>query len=354
MHPAKTIEPSPARTADGPALTDEQVACWRERGFALVDGLFPAELIARARSDAARAFPEPGTAEAETIHDFGSGALEFPTSSDAFNALTLHPRLLGALSQLLGAEPADLRLTQSLVWPKYGHRERHGGEFDNDDQRIHVDYPNHTLTHPPPWEKPEAVELILYFGDVAQCGGATALVPRKGPDDPAYAWPITRTPGVAGLPWINDRATAEASLAQDAPAVAKWRGEHLYPHELRAQYRPGTVLLYRHDTWHRGTPLEPGALRVVHNMTFRRAESEWISVLQAGWSWAMYRRPAVMERLIATSSVEQRCVLGFPKPGHPYWTPETIAAVAARYGAYGMDMTPYASTPTGAPPPGPS
>ena len=103
-----------------------------------------------------------------------------------------------------------------------------------------------------------------------------------------------------------------------------------------------------------GNAHEPGALRVVHNMTFRRAESEWISVLQAGWSWAMYRRPAVMERLIATSTVEQRCVLGFPKPGHPYWTPETIAAVAARYGAYGMDMTPYASTPTGAPPPGPS
>jgi hypothetical protein len=49
-----------------------------------------------------------------------------------------------------------------------------------------------------------------------------------------------------------------------------------------------------------------------------------------------------MERLIAKASVEQRCVLGFPRPGHSYWTQETIAAVQARYGSLGIDMTPYA------------
>ena len=34
-------------------------------------------------------------------------------------------------------------------------------------------------------------------------------------------------------------------------------------------------------------------------------------------------------------------LLGFPKPGHPYWTPETIAGVAARYP--GLDMEPWRS-----------
>jgi hypothetical protein len=102
------------------------------------------------------------------------------------------------------------------------------------------------------------------------------------------------------------------------------------------------VLFYRHDTWHRGTPLEPGALRLTLNMTFRKAESEWISTLSRGWSWAMYRPSWVMERLIVKASVEQRCVLGFPRPGHSYWTQETIAAVQARYGSLGIDMTPYA------------
>ena len=48
-----------------------------------------------------------------------------------------------------------------------------------------------------------------------------------------------------------------------------------------------------------------------------------------------------MERLIATATVEQRCVLGFPAPGHPYWTAATLDAVAARYEPLGMEMAPY-------------
>lgn len=55
----------------------------------------------------------------------------------------------------------------------------------------------------------------------------------------------------------------------------------------------------------------------------------------------MYRRSQYLEKLIANASVEQRCVLGFPAPGSPYWTPETVAAVEARYAPYGMDVTPY-------------
>jgi len=48
-----------------------------------------------------------------------------------------------------------------------------------------------------------------------------------------------------------------------------------------------------------------------------------------------------MEKLIAEATVEQRTVLGFPAPGHDYWTPHTLAAVEARYASFGIDMTPY-------------
>ena len=41
------------------------------------------------------------------------------------------------------------------------------GAYSNRDQRMHMDYPNHYLTHPPPWNQPEAVAAILYFDDVA-------------------------------------------------------------------------------------------------------------------------------------------------------------------------------------------
>ncbi len=332
------------RPANGPALflTTAQVIGWRERGFALVDGVFPRELLAQAREDALAVFPSAGSDAADAVNDFGSsGKMEFSTSSAAVNDLTLHPRLLRAVAQLLGLETTELRLTQSDLWPKYGRAWKSGGEGDHTDQRMHVDYPNHTLVHPPPWNRPEAVEILVYLSDRTACGGATALVARTGAGDPAYCWPMDRTPGVGTLEWRNDRAAAEAYLERQAPEVARWRAEHLYPREVMADYRMGTTLFYRHDTWHRGTPLEPGALRLTLNMTFRNAESEWISTLSRGWSWAMYRPSLVMERLIARASVEQRCVLGFPRPGHSYWTQATIAAVQARYGALGIDMTPY-------------
>ena len=333
-----------AASGDGSAvLGAAQTASWRERGFAHVTGVHPPETVARAVEDARRVFPAPGTPEAAAFTDFGSGArMAFPAESDSANALALHPRLLAAVAELLGIPVREIRLTQADLWPKYGRSGPPGGARDNDDQRIHVDYPNHTLTHPPRWDAPEAVEAILYLSDAEECGGATAVVPREGVDDPAYPWPIVRTPGVGDLPWVNDRERAESMLRERAPEVAAWRAEHLYPRERRVRYRVGSLLLYRHDTWHRGTPLEPGTLRLAMNLTFRKAASEWVSVLQPGWAWAMYRRSRTMERLVAEASVDQRCVLGFPPPGHPYWSAETVEAIAARYGPLGMDVGPYA------------
>ena len=334
-----------AATGDGPqVLTAEQVAGWRERGFAFVSNVVPEPLVASLQQQAREIFPAIGSAESKQIRSFGS-ALVFPAEIEAFNEVTLHPRLLTSVSQLLGVE--DIRLSQSDLWPKYGHAEGPVSAFDNSDQRIHIDYPNHTLTHPTEWSRPEAVEMILYLDDVDRCGGATAVVPRGGDDDPAYRWPIVDSPGIGDLRYVNDRAAAERYLADKRPELADWRSS-LYDRELLVRYRPGDLLLYRHDTWHRGTPMRDNQLRLAHNLTFRRAGSEWISTLHTGWAWAAYRRSAVLERLIATASLTQRAVLGFPQPGSSYWSEATIAAVEARYGVYGMDMTPYRQALAGA------
>ena len=138
--------------------------------------------------------------------------------------------------------------------------------------------------------------------------------------------------GVGALPWVNDRTSAEASLPAEAAAFLP---AHLCVRE--EQYGCGILLLYRHETWHRGTPLLPGALRVVVNLTFRKEGAEWVSQLPAGRSWAMYRRGMQMECLVAAVSVDARCVLGSPATWHPYWTHATVAVVKARaYGPLGM------------------
>ena len=237
----------------------------------------------------------------------------------------------------------QVRLTQTEVWPKYGRTDSQHvtDEEDNNDQRMHCDFPNHTLTHPAPWDEPEAVSIILYLSDVDDCLGATAVVPRTGKDDPAYTYPQTQMPGFGGTEWKNNRKIAEAYLQEVDPDVAEYRAKHLYAREQMARYRFGTVLFYRQDTWHRGTPLKPGCLRIVVNMTYRKAMAEWISTMHIGWTYAMYRKGLPVERLVAKATAEQRSILGFPKPGHPYWNDQTISAVAARYSKLGMDLKPY-------------
>jgi len=339
MSADRWIHATPAVPGDAP-LTTAQVVSWREQGFTFVSGLIDSTLIDRLRADALRAFPPPGSDAARGARDFGSGGrLVFPSESHAFNAVTLHPALLASVAQLLDTAVADLRLTQSDLWPKYGQTGAPGAR-DNDDQRMHVDYPNHTLAHPSPWNRPDAVELILYLDRVEDCAGATALVVREGPDDPAYRWPIVDSPGIGDLDWINDRTTAETDFAERRPALAGWRAS-LYEREQRVHYAPGDILLYRHDLWHRGTPLTAGRLRLAQNITYRKASAEWISVLHTGWSWSAYHPSKFLEKLIAAATVDQRTVLGFPAPGSDYWCAETLAAVAARYDAYGMDLSPY-------------
>ncbi|MEL6981485.1 MAG: hypothetical protein AAFO29_03580 [Actinomycetota bacterium] len=336
---ADLVGPESAAGFDRAPLADAQVASWRHSGFVLVDGLLPEELVAEVVDLGRGRFPEPDSPGADDFRHFGS-ALVFPAAESAFDRATLHPRLLAAVGQLLDQPVSDLRLTQSTLWPKYGRAPDGPERGGNDDQRIHVDYPNHMLVHPTPWDRPAAVEVIVYYSDHGHSGGSTAVVPRQGPEDPLYPWPIVGSPGIGPLPWIDARSEAEDYLADHRPELASFRSQ-LYRREVHTRFRPGTVLLYRHDTWHRGTPLLPGARRLAQNLTFRRADATWIETLHRGWSWSMYRPDQYVERFVAELSVDQRSVLGVPPPGHPYWCPATVEAMTARYGAFGFDPTPY-------------
>ncbi len=325
-------------------LSEAQIERWRASGALLVHNLLPRALVDTLVAEAEGHYPAPGSEAAAEFQQFGSAQkFVFPSRSDVFNDVTLHPELLKCVASLLGVAVQDLRLTQSDLWPKYG-RGASAHDYSNRDQRIHCDYPNHMLVHPPPWERPAAVEMIIYLSPFER-GGGTAVVPRQGAADPAYAWPMIHTPGVAGMRYVNDRTQAEAYLREANPEAANFRAEHLYPRECHARYEQGSVLFYRHDVWHRGTPVTEGSLRLVQNLTFRRADCEWIGTLHPAWSWSMYHPDQYAERLIARLSPEQRCVLGFPAPGADYWCEATVNAVEARYAAHGIDMQPYREQP---------
>ena len=334
------------RCVSGEVLTSNQVSQWRNEGYLLVDGIFQESSIQSALNEIKiLQMSKEGASEFEV----GDGKT-FPTMLESLDALTLCPDFLTAMQQLLGTD--DIRMCQAETWKKVAVKCENGTDntFSNQDQRMHMDFPNHTLVHPPQWDKPEAVAVIIYLSEDTECGGATRVVPRlPSPSvDDLYQWPYTNMPGYGEIPWSNDRPSTEEMLSERYPDVARFR-EQLYAREKSITYSPGTVLFYRHDLWHRGTPLIPGSERFVMNLVFKRTGCDWLNHWNRGTAYSMYSRTQYVEKLIAKLTPEQRSCLGFPRPGSAYWTPDTLEAVRRRYEVFGMDMTPYTLVASAAP-----
>ena len=322
-------------------LTQKQINQWREQGYLLVDDILEDNILRNAIKELNIIYPKVDNIdkvnEIASKQDFGSnGLLEFPCTFNSINQITLSHNMIKAAEDLLGEE---IRLLQSDAWSKYGGKKTNDSK-NNRDQRIHVDYANNTLVHPSSWETPDAVAMIVYFDDSEITGGCTAVVPREGKNDINYKWPLINNPGVAGLPWKNDKDTIEEILKDSHPEVYEFRKE-LYKKEKFAAFKPGTVLFYRHDIWHRGTPVNIGQVRRAMNLAYRRESCDWLTTWNPGWARNMYHETFYLEKLIASSSVIQRNILGFPKPGHRYWNKETLEAVEKRYGPLGFDISPY-------------
>ena len=332
-------------------LSLEQVHSWRETGSVVVHDLLEPDLVEAVRE---RALALYGTNN--NVEDFGASSTEaiFPAKKDenaVINEIPMHPKIISAVAQLLDTTIDGLRLSQCELWQKRGKEvnvkadENHMNGVDevedtssNNDQRIHVDCFNHYLTFPSEWYKPEAVAMIVYYSDSESCMGCTAVVPREGVDDPAYnpsdivsgPHPFLLTPGGrADMVWLNARAKVEATLRKSHPEVAAFRATHLYPREKQMEYKRGTILFYRLDTWHRGTPVKVGAVRYAHNLVFKKAGADHITSWNHGAARAMYSLNQTMEKIIANRP--EAVVLGYPARESGYWDQRIKECVEARF-----------------------
>ena len=88
-------------------LTEDQISRWLNDGFLVVTGLWPPELVERAMAEA-RALHS-----LEQVESVSRGFSEMPWTGPhgpemALNQMTIHPRALGAVSQLLGTPEGNL------------------------------------------------------------------------------------------------------------------------------------------------------------------------------------------------------------------------------------------------------
>ena len=97
-------------------------------------GPTPADRIESLIESAKSVFPEAGSEAARSVRILAVAADSFSLSRRCFQCANTGPCACGAVAQLLDVSPSALRLTQSDLWPKYGHASRH--RQDNQDQRI--------------------------------------------------------------------------------------------------------------------------------------------------------------------------------------------------------------------------
>jgi hypothetical protein len=109
------IDSTPASLSECP-LTEDQIFSWKNRGYALVDGVLPMDLLNEVKSDACSLFPKPGSDESKKFTDFGGADFAFPSpKSPAMNQVPLHPRILRCVSSLLDVDVSEIRLSKCLI-----------------------------------------------------------------------------------------------------------------------------------------------------------------------------------------------------------------------------------------------
>ena len=292
-----------------------EVNQWKNNGYVIKSNIIENNLITKSIE-----FLKSTDCENMFVNEFGSNnnQLEFPTGF-IIDKITINQNIIKCVKQLLNTD--DILLAQSDAWRKTDKNSL------NSDQRMHMDYGNNTFLHPSDWNMPETVAIIIYFSDINDTGGGTAIVPRQNDDDELYKAPYVNMPGYGNLKFYNNKSQAEEYLSK-FNGIGKFRNK-LYDREIITKPKEGDILFYRLDTWHRGTPLFKGKARYVMNLLFKKKECYWINYWNIGLTRKMY--DGFLEKMFTEMTPEQRSVLGVPKPGDKYWTLEKLEYLKARY-----------------------
>jgi hypothetical protein len=283
-------------------------AQWEKEGWCLLEGLLPAETVAAARAALPVLFPtaEEFAADADPARnqpfrdDSHRVMPRFPFEDGALNDLVVHDRIIDLAERFL--EITDPRMYQAMLSAKYS------GGAPSDEQLLHVDFGNHTLVVPRHEPRYQQLEMFVYLSDVTAETGATRIVPREM---------------TSGIP-----------VERMYLAPADYRD--LYGAEVPASGPAGSILAYRPDVYHRGVRMTaPGAARFMLHVSYKPAATDWLGSFglpNAGEDLSWYR-------FVGGATVRQLTVLGFPAPGHPYWSAQTLDGVAARYPM--LDLSPW-------------
>lgn len=282
-------------------------AAWRRDGVVVLPGCLEGPDLESAKAGLTSIYPTAEDYHADPlsqrnhvyIGDEYGGIIPFPFPTVALCNLAVHDKVIALVEAAFGTK--DIRIYASELWAKYSGATTY-------EQEHHRDYLNHSPLAPSSDIKWRGLEMFIWLSDVTEDLGPTHLVPLAG------------TSGLPALPHVVRRS--------EHPA--------LYEQEVSGAGRPGTIVVYSTDTFHRANELTaPGCARFSIHASYRHAENTWTS----RHSWGEQSFHPDWQPFVEQATVRQLVLFGFPPPGHPYWTSETIEGVATRYP--GLDLKPW-------------
>lgn len=292
---------------------------WIKDGFAVLPGYLPAADLDPAVSELGLLFPTAdefhGAVDpqrnARFIGDEFDGIDSFPFASPAVNRIPACDALISLATALL--DTPDIRLYSAEAWAKY----EGAADYDQD---LHRDYLNHTMLAPSSAPAFRQVELFVFLSEVTVELGAPRMVPRSAVTDGLPAKPNF-------FPRIDPSDTDEGFVSSTGRP-------DLYEMEVAATGPPGTVVAFQPQTVHRGSAINQArGSRFTMHLSYRPAAAEWAQ----RHAWADRSHNDRWYSFVEQASPRQLELFGFPPPGHPYWTRETLDGVAQRYPGLDMD-----------------
>lgn len=292
---------------------------WQTHGFAILPGYIPSEDLAPALRELETMFPSregfhDGTdpRRSRYMDDEFAGIDDFPFASVELSLLAVNDHLVRLAQELLADD--DIRIYSAEAWAKFT------GAADYD-QPLHRDYLNHTLLVPTDAPRYRQLEMFVYLVDVPEDLGPPHMLSRE------------HTRNLPAKPnWYPPNDVGD----KYGEFVSSTGSPHLYDAEVSGAGPAGTVVAFQPGTFHRGTGMTaPRGARYTMHLNYRPASVEW----GQRHSWVYRSHETAWYRFMARATPQQLALFGFPPPGHPYWTPDTLAGVALRYPD--LDMTPW-------------
>ncbi|MBS2937330.1 phytanoyl-CoA dioxygenase family protein [Nocardioides sp. J2M5] len=296
---------------------------WIDDGYVVLPAYLPPEVLEPAVAGLGDLFPSADDfhdgvdpeRNARFVGDGFDGIDAFPFASLAVSRVPVSEAMRELATTLL-ATP-DVRLYSAEAWGKY----EGAADYDQD---LHRDYLNHTILTPSSAPQFRQLEVFVFLSEVTVELGAPRMVRRSEVTDALPARPnfFPR----------SDPADADA----DADAFVSTGRPDLYELEVPATGPPGTVVAFQPQTVHRGSAItQPRGARFTMHVSYRPAAAEWAQ----RHAWADRSHDDHWYAFVDQAGPRELALLGFPEPGHAYWTDETLEGVAQRYP--GLDLTPW-------------